>query len=46
LTGKGQIVEVAWESLNKHGEELCGDQVKVTTTPDRLVVALSDGLGS
>jgi hypothetical protein len=41
-----QIVEVAWESLNKHGEELCGDRVKVATTLDRLIVALSDGLGS
>jgi hypothetical protein len=46
MTDNGQIVEVAWESLNRHGEELCGDRVKVTTTPDRLVVALSDGLGS
>ncbi|HAZ31462.1 MAG TPA: serine/threonine protein phosphatase, partial [Dehalococcoidia bacterium] len=32
--------------MNKHGEELCGDWVKVTTTPDALVVVLSDGLGS
>jgi hypothetical protein len=46
LTENAQIVEVAWESLNKHGEEPCGDQVKITTTPDCLVVALSDGLGS
>ncbi len=42
----GQIVEIARDSLNKHGEELCGDWVKVVTTPDDLVVALSDGLGS
>jgi hypothetical protein len=41
-----QLVEVAWDSLCKHGEELCGDWVKVTTTPDALIVALSDGLGS
>ena len=41
-----QIVEIAWDSLNKHGEELCGDWVKIVTTPDDLVVALSDGLGS
>jgi len=41
-----QIVKVARNSLNKHGEELCGDWVKVTTTPDALVVVLSDGLGS
>jgi hypothetical protein len=42
----GQVVEVAWDSLCKHGEELCGDWVKVTTTPDDLIVVLSDGLGS
>lgn len=42
----GQIVEVAWDSLSKHGEELCGDWVKITATSDGLIVALSDGLGS
>ncbi len=41
-----QYVEVAWESLSKYGEELCGDSVKVTTTSDSFVVVLSDGLGS
>lgn len=33
-------------SLNHHGEELCGDQVKVARTPDKTLVVLSDGLGS
>lgn len=41
-----QIVEIAWESLSKAGEELCGDCVEMTTTPTSLVVVLSDGLGS
>ena len=41
-----QLVEIAWDSLCKHGEELCGDWVKITTTPDDLIVVLSDGLGS
>ena len=41
-----QLVEVAWDSLCKHGEELCGDWVKITTTPEELIVVLSDGLGS
>ena len=41
-----QVVEVAWESLNKHGEELCGDSVVITTTPTSFLVVLSDGLGS
>jgi len=41
-----QVVEVAWNSLSKHGEELCGDWVKVTRTENALSVVLSDGLGS
>lgn len=41
-----QVVEVAWESLNKYGEELCGDSVVITTTPTSFLVVLSDGLGS
>lgn len=42
----GPIVEIAWESLCKHGEELCGDWVKVVSTEEDLIVVLSDGLGS
>jgi hypothetical protein len=41
-----QIVEVAWESLCKYGEELCGDCVKIVSNPTSLTVVLSDGLGS
>lgn len=41
-----QIVEVAWDSLSKHGEELCGDWVRIVTMPETLIVVLSDGLGS
>ncbi|MEN6439960.1 MAG: SpoIIE family protein phosphatase [Syntrophobacter sp.] len=33
-------------SLNRQGEELCGDQVKTLRTADRTLVVLSDGLGS
>ena len=41
------IVEVAWDSLCKHGEELCGDWVKVTRSDaGALSVVMSDGLGS
>jgi hypothetical protein len=43
---KRLFVEVAWKALQKHGEELCGDTVKVTATPQTLLVVLSDGLGS
>jgi hypothetical protein len=41
-----RYVEVAHESLCKHGEELCGDCVRVTTTPSAICIVLSDGLGS
>lgn len=41
-----QFVEVAWDSLRKQGEELSGDSVKITTTPNCFLVVLSDGLGS
>lgn len=42
----GAFYEIFPLSLNRHGEELCGDQVKVLRLPDRTIVVLSDGLGS
>ncbi|MGQ9681180.1 MAG: SpoIIE family protein phosphatase [Anaerolineae bacterium] len=41
-----QLVEVAWRGLAKHGEELCGDAIHMHSTPESLIVGLSDGLGS
>lgn len=41
-----QVVEASWDSLCKHGEELCGDSVRITTTLDSFIAVLSDGLGS
>ncbi|MCU0575839.1 MAG: serine/threonine-protein phosphatase [Desulfobacterota bacterium] len=41
-----QIVEFSWESLNKAGEELCGDSVMIRSKPESFVAVLSDGLGS
>ena len=40
-----QVVEVDWESLNRDGEELCGDCVRIVSTETSFIVVLSDGLG-
>lgn len=41
-----QVVELAYKTLSKHGEELCGDTVNITSTSSALIAVLSDGLGS
>jgi len=38
--------ETFFRQLNKWGEELCGDHVQVTRTPDQTIITLADGLGS
>ena len=39
-------IDVAWKSLNKYTEELCGDKVEILKKDDSDVVILSDGMGS
>ncbi len=39
-------VDIAWKSLNKHHEELCGDKVEILKTKDSDIVILADGMGS
>lgn len=51
LSGNEEIdmsfsVDVAWKSLNKHHEELCGDKVEVLRTEDSEILILADGMGS
>lgn len=39
-------IDVAWKSLNKYKEELCGDKVEVLKTGDSDILILADGMGS
>ncbi len=43
---KSFAVDVAVRQFSKKGEDICGDAVKVSHTPDSTIIVLSDGLGS
>nr|HPR18577.1 serine/threonine protein phosphatase [Candidatus Cloacimonadota bacterium] len=38
--------EIAYQQINKHDEELCGDAILINKSPHLTTVILSDGLGS
>ncbi len=41
------FIESSWQSLNKHGEALCGDRVQIIRGDGgSMVMVLADGLGS
>ena len=42
----GITVDVAYKSLNKFTEILCGDKVEILQTQDSDIMILADGMGS
>ena len=42
----GLFLETSVRQLTKWGEELCGDNVEITRTPEALTITVADGLGS
>jgi len=43
---KSYAVDIRTRRFSKKGEDICGDAVKVTRTPDSTIIVVSDGLGS
>jgi hypothetical protein len=40
------FLDIFQHQLNRYGEELCGDKVRILKTPEKSTIVMSDGLGS
>ena len=46
MADTGIKVDIAYKSLNKKGEELCGDKVEIMHAGEAHILMLADGMGS
>ena len=38
--------DIGYRSLNKYGEQLCGDHIDMVESEEDTIIVLADGLGS